>query len=199
MSWSIDSVAGHCAHSSGLNVYIAEGESARYIRCLGPFGCPSMNESEVKDISGDLSQQLETLKPDYFVVWGAYLDRAEYWEHRFSILGSYCGFVPNLAYRDEVVDQAFNDNPKRNWTEIGDNFVHYSGAIYNFANGILDAGNVDPALLHPETASALLTRLVELAFFSSNDIGKESIQVDLRGVAWDPCTPRLHFSSQIAI
>jgi len=187
MRWSIDEMSGSCFHPSGLSAYIDVDESTSIIRCLGPFGPAGLSEMAVRKSSALLTKQLEAQDSGLFVVWGSYSESPEFLEHRFAILGSHCGFQPNLSYRAELASQLECLDLKSEWRieYASDRHIHFSGAVLDSVSRTLDASSVSASVLHPLTAETILSQLAELELFRLGKQSNPRIHAKFNELTWN--------------
>lgn len=194
MVWSIDLENGHCKHSNGLSVFVDVGKDLGIVRCLGPFGSEGLGESAVWESSRALTAELEangSLRNRKLLVWGAYAHSASYLEHKFPILGSSCGFVPNLLFREQLMlgEELFDQ--ERTWSQIGTRLIHASGMEIDHCLSLVDASRVSARLICPDTAEVILLELAQMGLKQFIGHAREKLDLGLPGPSWTSTAPKL--------
>lgn len=156
-SWTIDSRTGHCSHPIGLVTYFDFVPTpSGAIRCIGPFVLGQSSDEAISRALRELCNLLEHsgIQRDAYVVFGAYTDEAEFAEHTFPILGSYCGFIPCLGIRAHLFEQDCQWTTE--WVSVGSTYAaHKSGLCFGGEN----AHDPDLSVVHPLTISTDITTL----------------------------------------
>lgn len=194
VDWSIDLESGHCKHPNGLSVYVDIGNDSGIVRCLGPFGSQVLSESTVRESSRALTAELEAdniLRDRKLLVWGAYTHSALYFEHKFPILGSSCGFVPNLLYREQLTLGSEVFDQEGRWTQVDARLVHASGMEVDHCLNLVDASRVDPRLLCPNTAAVILLELAKMGLKRFTGHCSEKLDLEMPSLSWTSTVPKL--------
>jgi len=127
-AWSIDPASGHGAHPSGFSLCIAPSTTTSgAIRVVGPYGPCNADADFVGHLMADATIAIEKAMGGY-VVWGRLLDDPEYEELTIHILGSRCGFRPNITLRSLVLMKrpCSIEVIEREWTGDVDARIHRS-------------------------------------------------------------------------
>lgn len=194
MDWSVDLTSGHCAHGEGLTAFLDVGkEGSCYLRCLGPFGSEMLDPQRVLILMSSLTELLESAINGIGkrVVWGSYIDKADYLEHQFPIQGGFCGFLPNLVMRESLVGLDANAQGGRSWQEEEGALVHFSGLRLEKSGRSVDLSCVDPQLLHPDYLEDQARELVALCWMPGLDNELPAVRVDLGSLTWSRMRQRL--------
>jgi len=128
------------------------------IRCVGPFSSGDACQQEALSAMRSLTIEIEDshLEDNQFVLWGGYMDHAEFREHEIEVSGTTCGFVPATWLRTQLL--GIDDvRIEREWTRTMDGLVHRSGLSFPDTGASL----VDAAMFHPHTADLALVKLYE--------------------------------------
>lgn len=194
MDWSVDLHHQHCAHPFGLSVFLdASAHSSRQIRCMGPFGSEDLPEDVVRSLAKSLTLQLESVAESCrrIIVWGGYSEKPRYREHRFPIMGSTCGFLPNPVFREELlIDNDFADSNSP-WTLSHNSLSHSMGIRVDVPGRTIDASCVEPGFLVPECAEWQIRRMVELGAARFLGVESQDFWLDMDGVSWVQSSPAL--------
>lgn len=194
MTWSIDINSGHCVQKDGLTAYIdGLADPTRFVRCLGPFGAEQMCQERVLQLMRLLTDTLEakTANQRKIVVWGSYQPDSEYVEHVFPILGSTCGFVPNLVLREMLYVGGSRLCPDNSQTQRNAKKLSRFGITVDWQREKICLGDVDARLLHPEQVDShpvLLASYLESPEFARS-INRFSIE--LGRLDWNRTGPQL--------
>ena len=193
IDWVVDQKTFHCVHATGLSSFFdLDRTVSSAVRCIGPFGSESLSENTVRDAMKILTLQLEReygLPQDY-VVWGAYMDRMDYVEHSFSMLGSRCGFCPNITLRTELLSYEHPPELLREWSHSGGEIRHKSGIVFCETQSKVELRSIDLALIHPNTVEALIGRLSSFLPLVRSELGLQQTSArygfDASQLVWTP-------------
>ncbi len=194
MDWSVDLQRQHCAHPLGLSVFLdSTVHDDSQIRCLGPFGNEDLPDELVRSLAKSLTLQLESVSASRqrIVVWGGYTESPRYREHRFPIMGSTCGFLPNPVFREELLlDNDFADLVSP-WTLSQNSLSHLMGVRVDVASRTIDGSCIKPGFLIPECAEWQIRRLAELGAARFLGVDVQDFRLDMDGLSWVPSAPAL--------
>lgn len=151
-SWSFDVESRHCVHESGLVAYFDENPTkSGAIRCLGPFGAPSLSEALVVNAMDQFSCWVEMRFPGCYAVWGSYEEQPKFLEHQFPILGVVCGYRPIVSLRGRINPGAW----LKQWTVSSSGITHRSGLSFGGASSSFDLAVLDPATIGNEASECM--------------------------------------------
>lgn len=194
MDWSVDLHLQHCAHPQGLSVFLDSAvHTDRQIRCLGPFGSEDLSDDLVRSLAKSLTLHLELTyaASRRIIVWGGYAETPRYREHRFPIMGSTCGFLPNPVFREELlIDNDFADATSP-WTLRQNSLSHLMGIRVDLLDRTIDGSAVDPGFLIPECAEWQIRRLAKLGANRFLGIDLQDFRLDMDGLSWTESAPVL--------
>ena len=160
MEWKIWAEEGYCAYGTILSAYIdLTPLPSGAVRCIGPFGRENQSEVSVRRAMQDLTLRLESehLGIHQFVLWGAYVEDAEFEEHRVTVLGSKCGYSPLPWIRGQILGREALKHSGREWLVSDGIAVHKSGLRFPRPGHSI----VDHAMFHPTTAEFAVSQLRE--------------------------------------
>lgn len=162
MEWSVWVEEGYCAYGTMLSAYIDFTPlPSGAVRCIGPFGRENQSEMSVKRAMQDLTLKLESehLDTHQFVLWGSYVQDAEFEEHRVNLLSSTCGYSPLPWIRGQILGREALKHSDREWLVSDGMAVHKSGLSFPRPGHSI----VDHAMFHPTTAEFAVSQLREFA------------------------------------
>lgn len=173
-------MSGHCGHTSGATVYLDPSPTpSGAIRCIGPFVEDSTSERQMRGLLQQFLTVVHARFPNCWVAWGAYEESPMLSQHLFPMIGTHCGFLPDLT----------RSSDSNHW-EFGKALAtHRSGLRVDFFDESVGLSSVDPELLHPYTLHFVVDELVRSAWvLAGNNIDSMpgSFRYSPNSLDWQP-------------